>query len=1604
MQITTSSQSLEPQPFWTLSVHLPPFLFFSSSHIGFTPSTNYALYCSDEQDCNRSQRGDRQDAQDADKWPRNLQQYRRCRFSLSRLRSFVIQPRLWLTKKYRFGLASSQRVRQQFEMSTLICVLIDYEEQDVQSIYQTSIYTVAIMHGNKGSQFENAVECVELMQYNSNIQKLMRTQRNGGLKMRSETQAGPVISIPTTSRARNAASSHNKPSLNPPQTTKNPKILGRRIENEGLLDIAKEDDLPSKPQVVFVSRSRSRSTDLNARKTGLGTVAIIPRKPTLEHAESTRNLLKSRKSLASFKDLLQRLESIKPSPTLPTHDNKDLDKHKHEAEDKRNLDFSISSLSHISGGAAKNPETRKLRVLSPEAAQQSSHLEMPYTRVNQKRRSVESMPVSRPTGKTSRKGSAEIDGLIKDNLRRKKLQDEMQKLENFEKQERERIAKEILNEKNRQIREMNAKATRTKKRNRSQEDIPGKIPWGADQRKMRPGYISTKVFMGFTANQQKPHQKEKVDPEKRVSMLGLDIVYMKGGGSVRRSCETISENRNRANIERIKRKDEKVKIRNYINQKKGEWVKKRKDKENQERYIKEKIDENKMKLNEMIRSMFKTTKKNAVPEKKPIKHKKKASKGRIKKKSAEENKYNEYRKILAGVQREEERVRNMSGMDRREDNKTKNELMMEKIKEQLIKEMSCHNKIDKPSDTSQSKPSTNSRMMKSQSQPRLADSSSLSEKMSALTSRYQALKQKEPSTERAKFQNEGIVAALKATKIQAVFRGYLARKRIAEYLERAALDIPSEEYFEEKSMPKEQSEINLQEIESENEKVVHLSRINAIEEDLKDNIETKPQSRPDDKPSEAVVKSETKETGIITDPLLPVAPPVEPAKPCAHIAINTEEEKIEPSPEKNEPKAQIPLAITVHPIESICTVAKKPLVIDTNLEEEEDKIELPAKPEPESTRSLGRFGKKFLVTESDKSEGAPNDSLDLIIEKELSANTPKSIFDRNTFQLFTLKKFGDQLNGDNLSKVLAMREKVISYREKTEKKYLSKMYKNKQYSPRTYQSKRKELEKWVTKEREEIRKTKSGILDSWRKTAEMIEEAHTNALHIKKFFLQHALSYNSDTNSTISLAIDTHQEHDLEDLKVPDQDRPSLTGAEPEETVKPSAAIFIQENISSPSTTKHVTPPATELPAEIPKESTIGSPESGATLKHSVDEEVAAEANDAEIEWQSELSQKQDVERRLSEEEVKEGPVKIVKEKVEDPEEITIPDIKPELQVKEEVPAELPAESNPPLVIELPPQPPVEEPDTKPEVIETLTSDIYSEVLNDIFKSLFPIRDTSTKPSQLSPTAQVQSLLKSLAIAKKKGIQTNIYQVNDYLNELLDEVLFTQREQFMSSTNQSITQDPLDVLGKLQSPDQEQRMQLMQPSMQQPPHELCPVLQLDTYLELEKKKELSKNEDTSKEEEESQQLIEECEHIHNKAIFDAVNEALNLIRPYGMHGQPMPWSTIPRVLFTKIAEPSIIIRNIKNIVLDWASFEAGTLPQLAFMMGDRFDEEYFSEVREKKLIALLAQEVLDSEDQWVNYEMEEAEVKIDLADMIMDQLVTEAAEMLVKLGKDNKSK
>ena len=126
-----------------------------------------------------------------------------------------------------------------------------------------------------------------------------------------------------------------------------------------------------------------------------------------------------------------------------------------------------------------------------------------------------------------------------------------------------------------------------------------------------------------------------------------------------------------------------------------------------------------------------------------------------------------------------------------------------------------------------------------------------------------------------------------------------------------------------------------------------------------------------------------------------------------------------------------------------------------------------------------------------------------------------------------------------------------------------------------------------------------------------------------------------------------------------------------------------------------------------------------------------------------------------------------------------------------------------------------------------------------------------------------------------------------------------------------------------------------------------------------------------------------------------MNDSLLQFKPYGKEGFHLPWSRHNRRL--KPTEDFTIeemFEIVKHDLFRWAIMQAGTLPRKEFVFSGVFDDDLFAEIREKKLATLLAREMIENEPKWLNYDFEEAQVKIDIGDMILEQLVTESINIL----------
>jgi len=113
-------------------------------------------------------------------------------------------------------------------------------------------------------------------------------------------------------------------------------------------------------------------------------------------------------------------------------------------------------------------------------------------------------------------------------------------------------------------------------------------------------------------------------------------------------------------------------------------------------------------------------------------------------------------------------------------------------------------------------------------------------------------------------------------------------------------------------------------------------------------------------------------------------------------------------------------------------------------------------------------------------------------DHDAPVSTSRSIFTRNTFRDF-MEKMGvsspEDFNVENYPEMLKIREKAILYRQKTEEKYINKMLRQNQISPRTHNMKHKELEIWVSNEQAEVKETKKVFEAEWQKTAKIMNHA-----------------------------------------------------------------------------------------------------------------------------------------------------------------------------------------------------------------------------------------------------------------------------------------------------------------------------------------------------------------------------------------------------------------------------------------------------------------------------------------------------------------------------------
>lgn len=123
--------------------------------------------------------------------------------------------------------------------------------------------------------------------------------------------------------------------------------------------------------------------------------------------------------------------------------------------------------------------------------------------------------------------------------------------------------------------------------------------------------------------------------------------------------------------------------------------------------------------------------------------------------------------------------------------------------------------------------------------------------------------------------------------------------------------------------------------------------------------------------------------------------------------------------------------------------------------------------------------------------------------------------------------------------------------------------------------------------------------------------------------------------------------------------------------------------------------------------------------------------------------------------------------------------------------------------------------------------------------------------------------------------------------------------------------------------------------------------------------------------------------VFKKMVFDCINENLNKF----ISKLPTPWGD------GRLARKSLNFDYIFQIILQNISQCNELKMGKIFVMGE--SDMGIIKTREEKIMKAINYEIQENEDKWLDYKFEENQVKLDLADMILETLVEESIEISI---------
>lgn len=272
---------------------------------------------------------------------------------------------------------------------------------------------------------------------------------------------------------------------------------------------------------------------------------------------------------------------------------------------------------------------------------------------------------------------------------------------------------------------------------------------------------------------------------------------------------------------------------------------------------------------------------------------------------------------------------------------------------------------------------------------------------------------------------------------------------------------------------------------------------------------------------------------------------------------------------------------------------------------------------------------------------------------------------------------------------------------------------------------------------------------------------------------------------------------------------------------------------------------------------------------------------------------------------------------------------------------------------------------------------------------------------------------------RELGIDTSVSGANKYIDEFVDFIKEYHMDTIFAQLKKPIEVNPLKELKNLQAlddfyndePQDTDRDSVDRDSDDNSEEDNGFVIPQQLFFEFEqvRKDELYQNLTSSgpgKTEYSDAEIEDKIKYtfIHDKVIFDTLNTAINT---YEKRRETLrPWIKQKQAAYDRsyTAQDIIsILSKSKAKVNEWLDIAAGTRkipPPSPFDnfnnndgMNDTMapnqmsDEERLQQLREEKLSLLLSREIQEEDGKWNEFEASEIQIKLDLADMVLETLV-----------------